>query len=58
MVKAVGTLLESAQDIETNVLGGQVWVLPGVQSFIEQTYKEQTENALIGVFKLLGAVLE
>jgi hypothetical protein len=35
MVKAVGALLESARDIEINVLGGQVWVLSGVRSFIE-----------------------
>ena len=35
LIKTVGTLLQSAEDIEQTILRGDIWVLAGLLSYIE-----------------------
>jgi len=38
-------------------LSGDIWVLPGLLTFIDHKYKDQIENSLTGLFNLIKAVI-
>ena len=57
VIKSIGNLLSSAKDLQSRILSGDIWVLPGLLSFIDNKYKEQIEISLTGLFNLIKAIV-
>lgn len=58
LVRAVKKGLLSGDKIETEILGGDPRVVPSVISFLDAKYKDEIEDAISGVFSLIGAVAQ
>lgn len=58
LIRAVKRGLLSGDKIEAEILGGDPRVVPSVISFLDAKYKEEIDDAISGIFTLIGAVAQ